>query len=426
MTENSETLLSKKGMILALIGIFALYFTQCAFGIITPAINSLAVHFEGTPLTTILLANTITGVVSIPVSILVGMWVKWGYRKWAILGLVIATLGGAFPFFMGDVTSYEPVIASRVLVGIGLGMVNPLAGALVIELFTGKKRALYLGIGNLVFFGGGMIYQMLSGGLANIGWNYHFLAYFLTVIPFILVAVFLPEPAKLRAKKGVAVQDAKKEEPKVDASAPKPPLPASVFGYVAIAFVVIMFDMPAVFLCSTMLAEGGMGDAGVAGVVSSLFTGGGMIAGAIFAVVYAATKRKVFAVFTLCSAVSMFIIFNATSAIVFGLGMILLGIGHIGVFTAAQEAGGKASPAVRVGVTNGMMMAAMNLGVFFASYYMEFAAVTFPQMGIGAPVLVSGVLLLVCAVLFFFVPGCIKPKQLPAASASGSSENSEV
>ncbi len=70
------------------------------------------------------------------------------------------------------------------------------------------------------------------------------------------------------------------------------------FGYVAIAFIVIMFDMPAVFLCSTMLAEGGMGDAGVAGIVSSLFTGGGMIAGAIFAIVYA-TKRKVFAVFYL-------------------------------------------------------------------------------------------------------------------------------
>ena len=34
MTENSETLLSKKGVVLALIGIFALYFTQCAFGII--------------------------------------------------------------------------------------------------------------------------------------------------------------------------------------------------------------------------------------------------------------------------------------------------------------------------------------------------------------------------------------------------------
>ncbi len=31
-------------------------------------------------------------------------------------------------------------------------------------------------------------------------------------------------------------------------------------------------------------------------------------------------------------------------------------------------------------------MAAMNLGVFFASYYMEFAAVSFPQMGIGAPI----------------------------------------
>lgn len=425
MTENSETLLSKKGVVLALIGIFALYFTQCAFGIITPAINSLAVHFEGTPMTAILLANTITGVVSIPVSILVGMWVRWGYRKWAILGLIIATLGGAFPFFMGEASGYELVIASRVLVGIGLGMVNPLAGALVIELFTGKKRAAYLGIGNLVFFGGGMLYQMLSGGLANIGWNYHFLAYFLTVIPFILVVIFLPEPSKLRAKKGVAVQESDKE-PKANEGAPKPPLPASVFGYVAIAFIVIMFDMPAVFLCSTMLAEGGMGDAGVAGIVSSLFTGGGMIAGAIFAIVYAATKRKVFAVFTLCSAISMFIIFNATSAVVFGVGMILLGVGHIGVFTAAQESGGKASPAVRVGVTNGMMMAAMNLGVFFASYYMEFAAVSFPQMGIGAPVLVSGVLLLVCAVLFFFVPGCIKAKQLPAADAPGSPDNPEA
>ena len=62
---------------LALIGIFALYCTLCDFAILTPALNTLSNAFPSTSMTTILLANTITGVVVVPVSIVAGILVNY-------------------------------------------------------------------------------------------------------------------------------------------------------------------------------------------------------------------------------------------------------------------------------------------------------------------------------------------------------------
>lgn len=179
---------------LALIGIFALYCTLCDFAILTPALNTLSNAFPSTSMTTILLANTITGVVVVPVSIVAGILVNYvGYRPMGIIGVALAMFGGLSPFFFPELTEYWPIIISRIVVGVGDGMVSPLGGAMIIALYRGKQRATLLGVGNLIFFGSGILYQLAGGYLASIGWNYTFLGYLVAFIPWVLAIVFLPE-----------------------------------------------------------------------------------------------------------------------------------------------------------------------------------------------------------------------------------------
>ena len=112
------------------IGILALFCTMSEFAILTPSIAAFSHHFADTDITTIMLANSITGIVSVPVSIISGALLpKVGFKPAAIVGILIMTVGGAYPFLMPDITDYNLIIFSRVIVGIGLGIMFPVGNA---------------------------------------------------------------------------------------------------------------------------------------------------------------------------------------------------------------------------------------------------------------------------------------------------------
>lgn len=124
------------------IGILALFCTMSEFAILTPSIAAFSHHFADTDITTIMLANSITGIVSVPVSIISGALLpKVGFKPAAIVGILIMTVGGAYPFLMPDITDYNLIIFSRVIVGIGLGIMFPVGNASIIALCEGEQRS---------------------------------------------------------------------------------------------------------------------------------------------------------------------------------------------------------------------------------------------------------------------------------------------
>ena len=66
------------------VGILALFCCMSEFAILTPSIAAFSQHFAGTDITTIMFANSITGVVSVPVGIISGSALhKVGRGRWA-------------------------------------------------------------------------------------------------------------------------------------------------------------------------------------------------------------------------------------------------------------------------------------------------------------------------------------------------------
>ena len=77
----------------SVIGILALFCTMSEFAILTPSIAAFSHHFVGTDITTIMLANSITGIVSVPVSVASGALLpRVGFRRAAIGGSLVLTL----------------------------------------------------------------------------------------------------------------------------------------------------------------------------------------------------------------------------------------------------------------------------------------------------------------------------------------------
>ena len=211
------------------IGVLALFCTMSEFAILTPSIAAFSHHFVGTDITTIMFANSITGIVSVPVSVLSGAILhRVGFKPMAILGILVMSLGGAFPFLMPDITDYTLVIVSRVIVGIGLGVMFPVGNATIIALFEGEKRSRLLGLGITIQFLFNLIYTTVAGYLTEIGWNYSFLAYLIGLVPLVVALAWMPEA------KGVVAEGRERERVE-RSSVAKEKIPHAIWGYALFA-----------------------------------------------------------------------------------------------------------------------------------------------------------------------------------------------
>jgi MFS family permease len=340
------------------------------------------------------MAFTITSLITVPVGIISGIIApKVGYKKLAFIGLIIAIAGGFFPFFLSDTSNFVPIMISRVILGLGLGMVNPLGAAIIASTYDDADRARYLGLGNLVFFFSGIFYQLLGGFLATLGWNYSFLAVLVTLVS-LLLAFFLKEPPKS------AVEDKK--------DMPKEKLPLGVYGYAIFFLLVVVCTFPAVLQISTVLANGGLGDSGTAGIIGSVFQIGGMVGGVSFAIALKLLGRRTLSVYCLTSAIGFAIMFFGSSVWIIGLGIVLTGFGLISFLTGAQYYACAISPKSKLGFTAGLMQAALNLGTFLASFYVSATMFSLPELGEKAPWITSIGAFIVLAAIWFAATFIIK------------------
>ncbi len=380
-----------------LIAIFALYCCMSEFTILTPSIATFAQHFADTDLTTIMFANSITGIVSVPVSIAAGAVLhKIGFRPMAIIGILVMTLGGAAPFLMPDLTNYNVVIVSRIIVGVGLGMLFPVGGALIIAYYTGLRRSRYLGWGIMLQFVFAIIYTIAAGFLTEIAWNYSFLAYLIALIPLAVVIVWLPEA------KGIVAQ--KTQEEKAAQKTIKERIPKAVYGYALFGLLVWTATVTVQVIGSSILAERNIADAGLAGIIISACGVGIIVSGILFPHMVKCFKGKVFALSAVVVAIGMIPCFFADSAAMYALGLFIIGFGGATFFTASQNSTGNLSPQTRIPFINGLMISMMNLGPFFAPYWATVSALLFLQVGLSAAFLTSLGAMVIVAIVALIVP----------------------
>ncbi|AEE90493.1 Major facilitator superfamily MFS_1 [Tepidanaerobacter acetatoxydans Re1] len=354
--------MSKKKVTFAIMSVF---FIAMGVGTITPAIQNIAEAFPHINFSTILLVSTLPSLFIIPSTALAGVVAgnQVRYRTLLIVGILLFTVAGAAPAFMND---FATILIARAFFGIGLGVIMPLGNAMILNLFDGQERANMLGLSGLVMNLGGIVLQLLGGILCSIKWNYAFLAHLLGVISLVMVIFMLPEPEK------------QKEEDKGKIS-----IPFSVYLASILFGIAMMLNYPLLVNMSTIIITDNLGDAASAGIVLSMFTVGGMLAGAIFGKLYQKATRFTIPIGLAIMAIGAGFVYYANNLMLLTFGMTLVGIGFGIVMPAVMMIIGMIVSPASFAAASGILMAFMNLGGFVSTYYIAFlsninSAIRFP------------------------------------------------
>lgn len=218
-------------------------------------------------------------------------------RFMIILGLILYSICGLIPFFN---QSYNLVFASRFVFGLGLGMMNPRAIAIISERFQGRERVQMLGYRGSAEVVGMALLTLAVGQLLHFGWTTTFLVYTVGFIVLALYLMFVPyeknESDKHKHLKSVRKMTRKQINLSI--------FLAFIAGMIVCANVAITLRIPSLVL------QAEIGNAETASWILSCMQLVGILAGVSFASLVSVLKNRLLTV----------------TGIVFGLSQVMIGL----------------------------------------------------------------------------------------------------
>lgn len=366
----------KKWMLI--VSLLALNIMEQAAGAISATIPAMAKAFPGYSLVQVELSTTVVSIfVTIFVLVSGFMTTRFGQKNTALLGMGLATVAAIIPAFANSLIL---VIVSRAIMGIGIGLANPLAISLISEFFTGDARANLLGWRSSIAALGVAAMTFGSGYLLQISWHAAYLVYLLFIPALILFAIFVPSPEKYGVREQEEAQaTANNAEHKHGIWV--------VLGLTLILFLYMVTYMIAYIKIATLYVQQGIGTPTQASTALSILNVAQLISGALFGPVYKILHEKVLYLGMFMTAIPLIVMASTKSAAVV-----------IAMFVLIGAFGGLALPYFFIKISdvtttknaplyNGIVLVGSNLGSFVAPFYGELiggtvAAVAFRNGGI--------------------------------------------
>ena len=229
------------------------------------------------------------------------------------LGLLILSISGTAPFWY---QGYYFVFATRLLFGLGVGMLNAKAISIISERYHGKTRIQMLGFRGSAEVVGASILTLAVGQLLNFGWTATFLAYAAGLVVLVLFLSFVPY-----GKSELQVTKQKTEEAVRLTRSMK-----QLIFFLAIGAAVIVCTNTAItFRIPSLMIEAGFGDAQLSSLVLSAMQLIGILAGISFSFLISAFKEKLLLV----------------AGVTFGIGQIIIALSpSLWVMVAGSVLGG--------------------------------------------------------------------------------------
>jgi MFS family permease len=303
------------------IAILCIAIQDIGAGAASPALASIMKDFPMVPPSTVMMIATIPSICMVIFSLVYGKAAKH-YRKRSIFmfGAACFLIGGVTPAFLDNIYA---ILAMRFIFGIGIGLFYPMSIDITIDFFEGRERDTMMGLGSAMASAGGMMFQMLGGYLANIDWHYCFFAYLVSVIMFMAVIFWLPEPPKKAPAEGIGE---------------KVKLPSFVYIYAIFILLYEAFVFSIVTNNAVVIVGEGLGSPVQVGYSLTLFTAGSFVAGLMFATIRKVFKDKTITFSFLLSAIGFFVclIPNSLTMVILGTTVVGFGIGFAMVAVIAK------------------------------------------------------------------------------------------
>lgn len=383
------------------ITLMAIYFVVPSQGAVLAALADMAVAFPDVDPSLFGYMVSIVALAQIIASIVAGAVAgkKISYKMLLVIAIALYLVAGLIPYFIPDGGSFELILVSRFVFGLGIGCFKPMADALIAACFSDEgKRAGAYGFGNAFFNIGAIVFQMAGGFLCLISWQTTFLVYLLGIIPLLCVLFAFKEPEK-------AEVSADKPKQKVS-------IPISVWALFVMFLLTQIFQYPTFVYLSQFMAEAGLGDSAMAGTLLSAITLIGIVVAIFFGGIYRALKKMALPISAFCVAIGELCVYFACvnvsmplmifAVLIFGAGATIMMAG------LSQEVARLVNPATAA-IAMGFLSAFMNVGTFAATPYTTL--VSSATGGLLSTMIIGPVAIVVIGIIFMVIAFKAKPAE---------------
>ena len=232
------------------------------------------------------------------------------------LGLLVLSISGTAPFWY---QGYYFVFATRLLFGLGVGMLNAKAISIISERYHGKTRIQMLGFRGSAEVVGASILTLAVGQLLAFGWTATFLVYAAGLVVLALFLLFVPYgKAEVHESKHQT-----EETVRLTAS-----MKQLIFFLAIVAAVIVCTNTAITFRIPSLMIEAGFGDAQLSSLVLSAMQLIGILAGISFSFLISAFKERLLLVAGVTFGIGQIIIALAPSLWVVVAGSLLGGFAY--------------------------------------------------------------------------------------------------
>lgn len=325
--------------------ILTMSFVQMGTNGIAPILAQIAEAFPDASASSVQFLMTFPSIFCVIFTLLSALLAeKLPKKTLALGGLLLVSVAGILACLFH--ASLTILFVWAAVLGIGIGMVAPIAPSLISELFEGKERQTLMGQQNSAANVGSMLMTFFGGYLAMLGWQFGYLVYLLGLPGFFLTL------------KGVPTQKAVK----ISSSQKTSKEPLHIWKEMAIAFVFLMLFSSGPANLSMLISERGLGGSALAGIMSTLFLLGGTIAGLFFGQIASVIGNKTIPTGCAVLCAGFLLVSAAPNALLVGIGCLFAGASISLVMPSCMM--GASMQKGRETLASALVLSSSNVGVF--------------------------------------------------------------
>jgi MFS family permease len=347
--------MAKKYGLVVKIAVVFIYLAQVDVGLVSSALAYIQKAFPDASPTSINMILSLPMIFLIITNLISGKLCYYFSKKTILLaGLVIYTFGGVGGAFIN--ASIFQVLALRAIIGIGAGLIVPLCGAYITELWEGDERVGMMGYAN----GGAslitIVLTMTAGFLCMVKWQYTFLAYLVFIPIFFLELFAIPKTPPERVYNPENTFGSKEA------------ISSSVWVLTLCSFILMLTTFFIMIKLPILIMDRNIGDAKVTSLAMSLMAAANIVCSLIFSQVYKLFKRYTGTIAVLLFFAGYFLTMKAYNPISISIAMFIFGTG-MGIWIPFLFT--KAS--MHAGVTNkGQVMSIVSVSILLSSFLAGF------------------------------------------------------
>lgn len=281
-----------------------------------PIIDLLATEiFPNYGYATVSMIMTVSALALAVISIFTGALTKIGKKKLLLLGSLLFTIGGCAGVL---ITNIYYIIATRLIEGLGAGLVLTISMMLIPSLFEDQAKVdKLMGMNGVMTSVFAMLIGFTSGYLALVNWKLPFAYYLLGIVILLLQAKYIPADEKQDTNEAMPASHISK-------AGMLHAVDTFIYGTITTFF----------FVCiSGVVTELGIGNSAATGTVTTFDTIGSMLIGFAFAKIFGKLKGYTPALLYFLMAIGTFLMLNSTTLIFACVSAFIFGTGYNSYFS---------------------------------------------------------------------------------------------